>query len=362
MDINGANKILLLINPNSKKSDLLFQYKKLEDIVTDLNYNRSENFPYWITFLAFESDGNFFKTINVIKDVSRTHFEKMIDVSRVEGVHPDGACPDPPRDAMRAVDVPRPDAGGQAVIGVVGDGDRLVLVLSWTAGLGLCLVAAGIVLVPGLPLVSLLVSTQMLNAVLLVPLLVLMTFLSRDVSVLGEHVVPRAQLVVQGVVVAAVDVVAVASRDQARAVEYAARKGISRAYGSYDEMLAADDVEAALGGEHLAVLGPHDRRDAGLVETTGEDPGATGLHFGVELADGFEGRLHLVLGGHVARAVVVHGEQVLLHRILLWCGTGTVPAPPGSPADAPPSYDGGVSPATYATTTQWSASTTCTSS
>ena len=41
-----------------------------------------------------------------------------------------------------------------------------------------------------------------------------------------------------------VDVVAVASRDPARAVEYAARKGISRAYGSYDEMLAADDVEA----------------------------------------------------------------------------------------------------------------------
>ncbi|WP_028669008.1 TM1802 family CRISPR-associated protein [Runella zeae] len=64
----------------SKKSDLLFQYKKLEEVVADLNYNRSEDFPYWITFLAFESDGNFFKTINVIKDVSRTHFEKMIEI------------------------------------------------------------------------------------------------------------------------------------------------------------------------------------------------------------------------------------------------------------------------------------------
>ncbi len=79
----------------SKKSDLLFQYQKLEEVVTDLNYNRSEYFPYWITFLAFESDGNFFKTINVIKDVSRTHFEKMIEIfaithlemGKVEGVN-----------------------------------------------------------------------------------------------------------------------------------------------------------------------------------------------------------------------------------------------------------------------------------
>jgi CRISPR-associated protein Csh1 len=79
----------------SKKSDLLFQYKKLEKVVTDLNYNRSEDFPYWITFLAFESDGNFFKTINVIKDVSRTHFERMITtfalthvaMSKIEGVN-----------------------------------------------------------------------------------------------------------------------------------------------------------------------------------------------------------------------------------------------------------------------------------
>lgn len=79
----------------SKKSDLLFQYKKLEEVITDLNYNRSEDFPYWITFLAFESDGNFFKTINIIKDVSRTHFERMIkifatthtEMRQIEGVN-----------------------------------------------------------------------------------------------------------------------------------------------------------------------------------------------------------------------------------------------------------------------------------
>ena len=63
---------------------------------------------------------------------------------------------------------------------------------------------AGIVLVPGIPLVPLLVWTQMLNAVLLLPLLVLMHRLSRDRSVLGEHVVGRRVAWVQAVVVLAV--------------------------------------------------------------------------------------------------------------------------------------------------------------
>jgi D-xylose 1-dehydrogenase (NADP+, D-xylono-1,5-lactone-forming) len=41
-----------------------------------------------------------------------------------------------------------------------------------------------------------------------------------------------------------VDVVAVASRDQAHAEAYAREHGIPRAYGSYDALLADDDVEA----------------------------------------------------------------------------------------------------------------------
>jgi xylose dehydrogenase (NAD/NADP) len=41
-----------------------------------------------------------------------------------------------------------------------------------------------------------------------------------------------------------VDLVAVASRDRARAEEYARTWEIPRAYGSYDKLLAADDVEA----------------------------------------------------------------------------------------------------------------------
>jgi predicted dehydrogenase len=43
---------------------------------------------------------------------------------------------------------------------------------------------------------------------------------------------------------AEVDVVAVGSRDLARAQEFARRRGIPRAYGSYDELLADPDVEA----------------------------------------------------------------------------------------------------------------------
>jgi Mn2+/Fe2+ NRAMP family transporter len=52
-------------------------------------------------------------------------------------------------------------------------------------------VAAVLVLLPHVPLVPLLVSTQTLNAILLVPLLVVMQLLSRDTDVLGRHVVNR---------------------------------------------------------------------------------------------------------------------------------------------------------------------------
>ena len=66
---------------------------------------------------------------------------------------------------------------------------------------------------PHVPLVTLLVSTQTLNAVLLVPLLVVMHLLSRDVETMGDHVVrpavARAQLVVLALVVASVALILV---------------------------------------------------------------------------------------------------------------------------------------------------------
>jgi Mn2+/Fe2+ NRAMP family transporter len=55
--------------------------------------------------------------------------------------------------------------------------------------------AAAAVLVPGVPLVPLLVLTQVLNALLLLPLLVLMYRLSRDDEVMGAHVPSAASVV-----------------------------------------------------------------------------------------------------------------------------------------------------------------------
>ena len=42
----------------------------------------------------------------------------------------------------------------------------------------------------------------------------------------------------------AAEVVAVASRDRGRAEEWARERGVARAHGSYEELLADDDVEA----------------------------------------------------------------------------------------------------------------------
>ncbi|WP_067429684.1 NRAMP family divalent metal transporter [Nocardioides jensenii] len=76
--------------------------------------------------------------------------------------------------------------------------------LFYLSNIAVTTVAAGIVLIPALPLVPVLVWTQMLNAVLIVPLLVLMARLSRDRTVLGGHVVSRPLAAMQILVVVAV--------------------------------------------------------------------------------------------------------------------------------------------------------------
>ncbi len=66
------------------KSDLLFTMHKKEQFV-GMAYdvrNISDGEIYWLNFLGYESDGNFFKTINQIKDISKTHFENVILVLR----------------------------------------------------------------------------------------------------------------------------------------------------------------------------------------------------------------------------------------------------------------------------------------
>ena len=62
--------------------------------------------------------------------------------------------------------------------------------------------SAGLVLLPGAPLISILVLTQVLNAILLLPLLFYMYGIARDRRLMGEYVSSRAILNVYLVVIA----------------------------------------------------------------------------------------------------------------------------------------------------------------
>ena len=60
------------------------------------------------------------------------------------------------------------------------------------------LVGAVTVLIPGIPLLTILVATQVLNAVLLVPLLFAMIGLGRDRDLMGDFTIGRAGTVAYG--------------------------------------------------------------------------------------------------------------------------------------------------------------------
>lgn len=66
------------------------------------------------------------------------------------------------------------------------------------------LLGAGAVLLPGTPLVAVLVTTQILNAVLLVPLLVVMVGIGRDHDLMGEFAIGRLATCCYGLVTAVV--------------------------------------------------------------------------------------------------------------------------------------------------------------
>ncbi len=66
------------------------------------------------------------------------------------------------------------------------------------------ILSAGLVLLPGAPLITILVLTQVLNAVLLLPLLFYMFGIARDRRLMGEYVSSRAILNVYRVVIAVV--------------------------------------------------------------------------------------------------------------------------------------------------------------
>jgi CRISPR-associated protein Csh1 len=66
----------MVLNGIKKKSDLLFNFRTLENMNKDI-LDETEN-VYWINFVAFESDGNFFKSTEIIKDVSNFHFSNVV--------------------------------------------------------------------------------------------------------------------------------------------------------------------------------------------------------------------------------------------------------------------------------------------
>lgn len=63
---------------------------------------------------------------------------------------------------------------------------------------------AAVVLIPGAPLVTILVGTQVLNAVLLIPLLIAMIGTGRDRDLMGEFAIGRSATIAYGVTTAVV--------------------------------------------------------------------------------------------------------------------------------------------------------------
>ncbi len=60
------------------KSDFLFKYNEIKKIETNIT-DEIDNTPYWINYLAIETNGNFFKTSELIKDISKPYFIKILD-------------------------------------------------------------------------------------------------------------------------------------------------------------------------------------------------------------------------------------------------------------------------------------------
>lgn len=60
-----------------KKTDLLFNFRSLDSLAKNIKEEMDED-VFWINFVAFESDGNFFKATETIKDVSNFHFSKVL--------------------------------------------------------------------------------------------------------------------------------------------------------------------------------------------------------------------------------------------------------------------------------------------
>jgi Mn2+/Fe2+ NRAMP family transporter len=66
--------------------------------------------------------------------------------------------------------------------------------------------AASLILIPGAPLITILIVSQIINAVLLLPLLLYMFGISRDKRLMGEFRASQTMSVVYGIIIAIVAV------------------------------------------------------------------------------------------------------------------------------------------------------------
>lgn len=60
------------------RTDLVFRVKDITNILSELDL-QADSGLYWLDFYGFESDGNFLKVTNHIRDVSGIHIERMVD-------------------------------------------------------------------------------------------------------------------------------------------------------------------------------------------------------------------------------------------------------------------------------------------
>jgi CRISPR-associated protein Csh1 len=67
------------IRPFVKRADLLFKHQNWKNLINYLEDNAEINGLYWLNFIAIDSDGNYFKVGNAIKDVSKLHFQQIFE-------------------------------------------------------------------------------------------------------------------------------------------------------------------------------------------------------------------------------------------------------------------------------------------
>jgi len=64
------------LNNIYKRNDLLFNLKNFDELTTSL-MDEARDHPYWLNYVAIDSDGNYFKASNLIKDVSEPYLIKI---------------------------------------------------------------------------------------------------------------------------------------------------------------------------------------------------------------------------------------------------------------------------------------------